>query len=312
MVNSFLLEKDRYLFFDIFHKNNKLILICPVYFQGIDISKLKIYCNGVLLTLSEKYSEIEYESIEILFYDLVTKNTTNEITVHYNTLVTNYTLEHITSKTNNKLSMTTLFKDDYNLINVFYKYYIKQGVTNFYMYYNGILTDEIKQKYNLPGITLIEWDFIWRNEECKFPHHAQMGQMHQALYKYIKDNDEYTIFCDLDEYLYIPGTPLLKYFENNPSINIFGFRNVWADTCDGKIPDIIPSIIKCSTEPIHFGYRSKCVYKISSIATLGIHTPKRLLSTGNMLYNNIMFHFYSWSGQNRIEITDNEMKLDLV
>lgn len=311
MINSFLIENNRYLFFDLFHKNNKLILICPIYFERIDISKLEVYCNNIKLNLTTKYSEVEHEPIEILIYDVKTRFNINIFTIIYNNIIAEYKLEHIISIPNNSLAISTLFKDDYNLINIFYNYYRKQGVTNFYLYYNGKITDEIKQKFNLPGITLIEWDFIWRNEECKYPNHAQMGQLHQALYKYAKDNDKYIIFCDFDEYLYVENMTLLDYFENNKTINIFGFRNCWADTIDGKIPDKLPENIKCSKELNNFGYRSKCSYKVDDIATVSIHHPKRLLNAANMTFDNIMYHFYKWTGQDRSEITDSTFKLNI-
>jgi hypothetical protein len=42
---------------------------------------------------------------------------------------------------------TTLFKDDFKLIHVFYNYYLKQGIEHFYLYYNGKLTDLIIKEF---------------------------------------------------------------------------------------------------------------------------------------------------------------------
>ncbi len=71
------------------------------------------------------------------------------------------------------------------------------------MYYNGKITDEIMKYYNKKDITLIEWDYIyWNDNSLEYGHHAQLGQIHDAIYRYGKDNSEYIIFCDLDEYLF--------------------------------------------------------------------------------------------------------------
>lgn len=224
-INNFILEKDKFLFFDIFYKNNKIILICPIYFEIINISELNIFANGNKLDLTIKYIEIDWQPVQILVYNFISDIIINTIVVNYNDIVNTYQLEHIKTTKKNTLCISTLFKDDYNLINVFYDYYIKQGVTNFYMYYNGYLTEDIKNKYNLPFITLIEWNFLYYNQNCNYIQHAQLGQIHHSVYRYGKDENEYIILCDLDEYLYIPNISLLKYFKENESIDMFGFRN---------------------------------------------------------------------------------------
>ena len=305
MINSFNLDKDRFLFFDIFHKNNKLILICPVYSEGINILKLNILCNDIDLKLINKYSEITYEPVEILIYSFKSDKSINKIKVKYNDIIKDYELSHIISVKNNELSLSTLFKNDYNLINLFYNYYIKQGVVNFYMYYNGIISEEIKQKYNLPGITLIEWNFNYWNTNCKFRHHAQLGQINHAIYRYGKEENEYMILCDLDEYMYIPNTSLLKYIKKYNSVDMFGFQNLWSDTIDSSIPDKIPNTVKVSNKLLKFSQRSKCIYKTDSIASVSIHKPKRFLNIPNKSLGHTMLHFYTWSNKVRTFNTEN-------
>ena len=318
MVNSFSL--DRFLFFDIFHKNNKLFLICPVYnLDGLNLKELHIYANGVELTLFEKYSELKYvEPIEILIYNFTSDKIVNLINVNYNIIKKEYKLSHITTTLNNRLCLATLFKDDYKLINIFYNYYIKQGVTDFYMYYNGPISDDIREKYSLPGITLIEWDFqfwsihgIVRPDFYSHHHHAQIGQIHHAIYRYGKDNHKYIILCDLDEYIFIPGIPLLTCLEQNPHIDMFGFRNRWSDTHDGKIPNIFPNSIKCDNNLLPFGERSKCIYKTNIINIVGVHNSKQLVYSPYVSLNNTLLHFYKWTQPNRINNTDTTITLDI-
>ena len=70
------------------------------------------------------------------------------------------------------------------------------------MYYNGKITDEIKKYYNKDDITLIEWDYIYWKSGMYSRHYAQLGQIHDAIYRFGKDRFEYMLFCDLDEYIY--------------------------------------------------------------------------------------------------------------
>ena len=49
------------------------------------------------------------------------------------------------------------------------------------------------------------------NIDCKYRHHAQLGQIHHAIYYYGKDICDYMIFCDLDEYLFIPNNSIIEF-----------------------------------------------------------------------------------------------------
>lgn len=311
MINNFLIEGNNFLFFDIFHKNNLLFLICPVNNDGINISEINIYNNDIKLLLKDKYSKLEYEAVEILIYDFISNEIFNKITVNFKNIIKEYLLENIKTKINNKLSLTTLFKDDYKLIDLFYNYYIKQGVTNFYMYYNGKLSEEIILKYNLPEIILIEWDFPYFKRNNYSSHYAQIGQIHHALFRYGKEYNEYMIFCDLDEYLYIPKIKLLDYFNSNSSIDMFAFNNLWSDIEDTKIPTVFPNKIKCSNIILEYRNRSKCVYKTNMINTINIHYNNYLK---NIIVNDlIMLHFYKWNGtRNSIDMdVNNELIIEL-
>jgi len=300
-VNPFNITNDTLLFFDIFHKNNKIYLIQPVYSRTpLDLSTLRLTSNNTELILEKVISKIIFEPTQILIYVFQSTDPTNIITVTYKSVSREYMLEHIQSSVNNVLSITTLFKNDYNLIDIFYDYYIKQGVTHFYMYYNGILTDVIRNKFNLPNITLIEWNYkYWNDTSCSFVHHAQLGQMNHSMYKYGKDNNSHMIFCDLDEYMYNHDDTLKNMVIKFDSIDVFGFCNIWSNTLDNKIPNIFPSIFNIDDQ-CPFPKRSKCIYKLSSISTINIHGYDILKSSYNKLLNYKLFHFYNWSGKYRI------------
>jgi hypothetical protein len=287
-------------------------LIVPVYDDGILQQDLHILHNNTELRLHAKHSKLRDGPIEILAFDFTSDRPVDTITVHYGGIAKDYTIPHLQSETKVTLALSTLFKDDYALINVFYQYYWNQGVTHFYMYYNGRLSDDVLSKYNLPGVTLIEWDFPYWNRDCRFRHHAQMGQMHHALYKYGKDMNEYMILCDLDEYCHVPNSSLVDYFGRHPTVDVFGFKNCWADTHDQAIPDAMPSTFQCSNIIQPFGVRSKCAYKTKAIKTVGIHRPNDFWYVPSILHENIMFHFYRWSGKKRVEETNQLITLSHV
>jgi hypothetical protein len=312
------------LFFDIFYKNNKLYLILPIYNQPYTTDDFVVIYNEKNLTPSEKYTKDSYEPISIFVYDISDnsdENNTNDcITIHieYKTTKKTYNLKNIVTNTQKQfLTLTTLFKHDYHLFPFFYNYYTKQGVSHFYLYYNGIITPEIYTLFNQPrykNVTLIEWNFhYWNPRNFKYWHHAQMGQIHHALYRYGKDISEYMIFCDFDEYLHIPSPYprrpfhlLHNYIKDNPGIDIFGFCNIWADTSQYQYPytQMIPKKILAIAEHEHNPYceRSKNIYKVSSIKTFGIHQLcddayfHKLKSITNLK----MYHFYKWSSKTRI------------
>ena len=293
--NNFPLEGYKQLFFDIFTKNGNLFLICPVYNGPNDISTLKIMHKDRELQLKKRISKIKVEPTEIFMYEFNSPDPRNKITVTYQGKTREYELDNLKINGNNKLALTTLFKDDFRLINVFYDYYVKQGVSKFFLYYNGVLTDEIKNLYNKPGIVLVQWNFrYWNEKGVKYSHHAQLGQMHHAIYRFGKSNCDYMIFCDLDEYMYSNGVKLINLVNNNPNVDVFGFRNRWSNTLDNTIPEKFPTKFKTS-DKIVFGSRSKCLYKVSSIRTINIHFGHTFLKKDiKRVAVFSLFHFYNW------------------
>jgi len=293
--NNFQLEEYTQLFFDIFIKNGKLHMICPVYYGEVDISKLKVYNEDKELSLHKRMSKIELEPTDILVYDLNLNKNNYLIKVIFNGIKKEYNLKNDIPRRGAKIAVTTLFQDDYKLINIFYDYYIKQGVRDFYLYYNGKLNDEIKELYNKPGIILIEWNYkYWNDEKYPFQHHAQMGQIHDALYRFAKGRNEYILFCDLDEYVNLPDKGLLKLVSSRLDVGVFGFNNKWSNTIDRKIPDKFPSRFY-TAEPNDFNDRSKCLYKTDAIELIGIHSPFKLIGNIVQKLDLSMYHFFNWT-----------------
>jgi hypothetical protein len=310
-INSFPLTNTDVLFFDIFFKNNKIYLILPIYNEPYSTDDICIKHNEIPLQITTKYMKNQYEPILIYIYDFFVDdiNTikTIELTVEYKNIIKNFQLKHIiTSEIQNNLTLTTLFKDDYKLFPFFYDYYKKQGVSHFYMYYNGKITPEIQKIFEGNDITLIEWDYIYWNDmsssKNKYQHHAQLGQIHHAIYRYGKDINDYMIFCDFDEYLRIPNHTLLSFVNNYPNIDVVGFRNKWAEVVepfDNSKPNIFPSKI-ITSKPFIYGERSKNIYKLSSINTISIHFGHNYTKTNLIGYTELfMYQFYKWANSER-------------
>lgn len=279
------------LYFNIFINNKVLYIITPLY-KNVNINDMKVSVNNEDIVYN-KILKNKYEATQIL-YSNIKKAEIYNIKIMYKTKIKKISLtENIEKK--NKLVLTTLFKNDYNLINNFYDYYVKQGVEYFYLYYNGKLNDKIREICDKPNIKLIEWDFEYWNTDSKFSkHHAQLGQMHDAIYRFGKNYSDYMIFCDLDEYMYVKDKTLLELVESNADIESFGFCNIWSETIDKKIPEKFPNKFYIYSK-MNFGGRSKCIHKIKNVEYIGIHFGFQK----KQLNNFDLFHFYNWTQKNR-------------
>lgn len=185
-----------------------------------------------------------------------------------------------------KSALTTLFKNDYKLNKIFY------------MYYNGKITNEIKKYYDKEDITLIEWNFVyWNNDSAHTRHHAQPGQIHDAIYRFGKDKYEYMLFCDLDEYLYVKDKKLIDLVSDT-SVDTFGFKNLWANTKNNNVPNSFPNEFYVSQKCSNYKRRSKCIHKMDTVIYICIHFADQFKSKKINLKNNfLMFQFHSWGGQ---------------
>jgi hypothetical protein len=287
------------IFFNIFIKNGELYLICPINKKTDLISKkLVILYDNKELSIKHEIIKDKYEPTQVLIYNFSLNNLDEyNILVKYNDISKSFTLKNIISKKQYKLTLTTLFKTDFNLINIFYDYYKKQGVEHFYLYYNDEITDNIKTLCDKKDITLIQWNYQYWNNNAKYSrHYAQLGQMHDAIYRFGKNMCDYMIFCDLDEYMYVENKQLINLIEDN-KVDTFGFRNIWSNTLDNKIPIIFPSKFNIG-DKIRYGIRSKCIHKMDSVEHIGIHYGTKFNKSELIKSNYDMYHFHNWGGEN--------------
>jgi hypothetical protein len=193
----FTINNQKLLFFDMYYKNNKIYMIMPIYNAPALPDHITLTIDNEILKLKESHVKDSNEPILVFIYEYISPpNSIIKVNVKLiNNMLKSYDLRHTYTYTNtntntnihpnNFLALTTLFKNDYYLFPLFYNYYKEQGVQHFYMYYNGIITPEIGKIFDKHDVTLVEWNFhYWNPRGVKYPHHAQMGQMHHALYKY--------------------------------------------------------------------------------------------------------------------------------
>ena len=306
-INSLIIDnidnQNKYLFFDIFNRNNELILICPIY-ENLDINYDKIipYYNGEELYYKNivKCNDIYEQVVVIIFQNICFEKEIN-IKIKYKEIEKEFIITNlIIDKNIYFLTHTTLFKDDYEVLELFYDYYTKNGVDYFYLYYNGKIFDKLTEKVNNKNIILIEWDFKYYNETETYNHHAQMGQIQHALYKYNKPFSKYSIYADLDEYIYFKDKTIVTYLKNN-IYDFYRFLCIWVGTIDDNIPDKFPDKIKIDIK--YISVRSKCIYENNKFYMVGIHFPR--FDSYKYNYDIIntdigrMLHFYNWTGVDR-------------
>lgn len=267
-------NQARTMIFDMFVKNKELILIGSSPKPAIPIDKISVSINDNELKIKSMIIKDCYsESYRVFIFDCNYTDSDIQVTVNYDNVCKTVLLNNINNdiQKDYKLTITTCFQGDYDLFPMWYDYYTKQGVEHFYMYYNGILTDAIKDILNKPNVTLHEWVFNYWSPYGNRLHFSQMGQIQHALYKYGKYSSEYMIFCDLDEYLHFHNNTIINKIISNANIDQIQFRNCWCKRMDDTIPEDFPLkfYIEDSAK-LDIG-RRKCLYKISNVNGLSIH-----------------------------------------
>ena len=285
------------VFFDVFIKNGLLYIIMPI--NSFESDNFEVFTEGCALKLKKNTESLEHQPCRVKIYNFpFNQQKEYKVFIRHENCFKEFLIKPVEKETPKKLCLTTLFKTDYKLNKIFYDYYKNEGVEHFYMYYNGKINDEIKKYYNKPDITLIEWDFDYWSAFGKLSeHHAQPAQINHALYRFGKQNTDYMIFCDLDEYLYNKDYRLIDLVQDD-SVDTYGFCNVWASTLDKKVPDKFPDKFRMMHSYYKFPCRSKCIHKTSSIDLAWAHDAA-LPECGRKIHtDSMMYHFHSWGGGN--------------
>jgi hypothetical protein len=193
---------------------------------GINIYEHFITPDGYEIVLLPFYSKLEI--IDYLksnnFYIIHNMNGNEPCLFAYRLL---QTTKKIVEKKYYLSLMTLFYRENYNDLNIFYQYYIDQGVDHFFMYYNG----KLSEKNNLPlneKVTYIEWDFkYWAEHNSTLKHHAQIPAMISFQKKYLP-YCEYALMIDTDEFLYCPNNTIKNYLISNKIKCHLFTRHNWA------------------------------------------------------------------------------------
>ena len=187
IVPKKILINDRVLFSNISLCKNKIVLTSAFYkVNNWNLDNLKINVKKNKIINKSIYQNDHYEAIFtiILEIETVVTNLTLEITYENNNF--KIFLEQLNIDKSN-LSAMTLFKNDYNLLKKYLKYYSELGIEVFFLYYNNKLDNNIIEtliklnEYNVK-IYLIEWNYIyWLYYSDLKHHHAQTMAINDSL-----------------------------------------------------------------------------------------------------------------------------------
>jgi hypothetical protein len=220
-------------------------------------------------------------------------------------------LENLNIKTH-LLSAMTLFKDDYELLKRYLKYYNNLGIEIFFLYYNKkidylFLEEIIKINELNVHIYLIEWNYIywWKDIDNTKYHHAQMMAINDSL-NILKNYGTYTLYNDIDEYIindnFIDFNNLI---ENNKDIDVFIFKNRFCKMGNDLIKysefDKIFDISKIIKGNYYDQYREKNIIKLDTINVMGVHKCFKNFSKNiiNEIVISEFYHIINFEEKNR-------------
>lgn len=111
--------------------------------------------------------------------------------------------------TKHKLSIVSMFKNESMILEEWVEYYINQGVEYFYLIDNGSSDDykSIVSKYKR-YITLIK-------DDKRYEKNTQVILVNKHFLETIKQNTDWIMFLDCDEYIYAPKAKSLVSFLTN-------------------------------------------------------------------------------------------------
>ena len=276
--------ENRVLFSNITLCKKKIILTSMHYKKkNWDYNLLNINisdCNIVNKIILDNDDTYESSTIIILELDVYLTNLFLNVT-YKNKYKFNLYLEQ-SNIIEHKISAMTLFKDDYQLLKQYLKYYHQLGIEVFYLYYNNkidyLLVEEIAKlnEHNLI-IYLVEWDYVywWKDRDVTVKyHHAQLMAITDSI-NILKNYSEYVLYNDLDEYIENTFVNFNKLIENNNNIDVFIFKNRFSKMGNEliKYKDFYH---KFNLDNIILGnyydeYREKNLIKLNSVKVMGVH-----------------------------------------
>ena len=219
------------------------------------------------------------------------------ILLQYRTQRKIFKLKCLPTKSNQDISMSTLCKNDINMLHNWISYYILLGVKYFDIYYNGVINNNIiKISNSLPAnCRLIQWDYTYWIQRSKgsSSHFAQTQFMVSAI---IRSRTQWVGFFDIDEYIVIPKISLKTKVLSTKNMLSLYFSCKWAQSKKDfhTLEELYTSSILVSNS-LPYSKRSKHFVNTVLIPLPYIHfMSNNQCKSKNQIINSKLFflHFY--------------------
>jgi hypothetical protein len=294
---------DRILFSNITLCKTKIIL-SSMYFKlnPIDFESIIFNIDGINISNKIIYDYYnEYEPVCVIILELNTFVDNLLLKINYKTNSYNIYLEQL-NITEHNISAMTMFKDDYQLLKRYLKYYNHLGVDTFFLYYNknieyNIIEEIIKlNEYNIQ-IYLVEWNYIywWKDIDNSKYHHAQIMAINDS-FNILKNYGNYTLFNDLDEYIVLDEIDnFKKLIDLNNNVDMFVFKNRFCKMGNELIKYKDFDVKFDLTQIINGNYydqgREKNLVKLKNINMMGIHKYVKKYNENEDIKEKVISHF---------------------
>ena len=196
----------------------------------------------------------------------------------------------------------TLFKDDYNLLKRYLKYYQNLGVNIFYIYYNKKIDHKIIENITKINefnskIYLTEWNYLywWKYDDEVKHHHAQTMAINDSL-NILKNYGKYILYNDLDEYFLLDKyNNFINLIDKNKDVDIFIFKNRFCKMGEELIKyedfDEKFDLSKIIEGNYWDTFREKNLIKLENINVMGVHSCFKKFNDIN-IHEKIVNQFY--------------------
>jgi hypothetical protein len=318
------LPDGRLLFSAVSHVGDRLILVGCHYFDrpiAYERVRFKIHPATTKLSDLKYYARIDYEPCIVISASVGADPIAVDLYYEGQTWTVSLDRE---DPPRCDLSLMTLFKDDYRLLPEFIRYYSNLGVERFCLYFNGPLESidwtflQNSEKVRGADILLVEWnvEYWWKlrtpvgkpfYDEPGRQHHAQTMAMNHHLHA-VRGYSKYTLFVDLDEYVFTPKDVLDRYRQTEPAFIIM--QSWWA-----SLPKPVTyesfSIVEDQdllvAESGEGRWRVKSLVNTADVDLMGIHIPHVYTRKDHLVIDGF-FHFFSFAENDRSHKIDKRLK----
>lgn len=243
-INAFQITErpGRFLFLSAFIRDGRLVLISTYYPDlVINFRDVAVAVDGHRIDRFEEIGLNEYEPTRAVVYPIQAAASRHTVDITYNGHSRSYSIATDQLSDRPRFAVATLFKDDFQVVKTFVRYYREQGVERFYLFYNG---DVQRVRHFLPDgedIVYGSWDLPYSVDlaQATSPdrlvdaaaarswHHAQTSFLTMVRHRYL-DACSYLALIDLDEYLHVTGEKL-KSHVSRIDAETLTVRSYWAE-----------------------------------------------------------------------------------